>query len=328
MVKRYIYSFFEPDEDGRADEAKDEFVQPKSVLKNLEDLKEILSVKPFDLKWIQHRMESLVLAWNEACFGSAKPTLLSLGYNRHNKAKQQQRCFMSPNRLSRQTTPRSRLDKRRLKELDSRLKRKRDALRENHGEDPLEASRELAEQATGILRATHKKEPVKTQRAGRAKKGDDDDEDEEEVERASSVRKGSRALYEEKKTKSTLAFDDTSDDGDDDDDEDFSPARARLSKVAERRKSTGSAKRASIGIYQGPPPDEGVFDEIGNVVRRHPWTDEEMNALASGLEKFGVGKWVQIKNEYGHILRNRNSVQVKDKYRNMKKSGELPDKFL
>ena len=102
-----------------------------------------------------------------------------------------------------------------------------------------------------------------------------------------------------------------------------------MSNVPSRRESSGSAAQMTSNvIYHGPPPDEGIFNENGNVIHRHPWTDEEMDALVLGLEKFGVGKWVQIKNEYGHILRNRNSVQVKDKYRNMKKKGELPDEFL
>jgi Myb-like DNA-binding domain len=94
---------------------------------------------------------------------------------------------------------------------------------------------------------------------------------------------------------------------------------------------SASQERASSMVsrtYTGPPPDEGIFDDKGNVVKRHPWNEEETAALLSGLQNYGLGKWAQIKQEYGYILRNRHSVQLKDKYRNMKKNGELPERFM
>lgn len=114
------------------------------------------------------------------------------------------------------------------------------------------------------------------------------------------------------------------------DEEETAPPQLPVHRIqlAEQRHLHGRAGNFTTifgtKIYTGPPPDEGVFDSMGNVLRRHPWTPEEVAALISGYEKYGMGKWARIKQEHGYVLRNRTSVQIKDKFRTMQRRGELP----
>lgn len=53
--------------------------------------------------------------------------------------------------------------------------------------------------------------------------------------------------------------------------------------------------------------------------KRNPFTDAEDDAIRQGVEEFGAGNWAQIKSEYAMVLRNRSSVNIKDRWRNMNK---------
>lgn len=55
------------------------------------------------------------------------------------------------------------------------------------------------------------------------------------------------------------------------------------------------------------------------------WTDSEKNALIQGINRFGIGHWAEIKKTFYLTLKFRTSGQIKDKYRTMKKRGELDD---
>jgi hypothetical protein len=72
-----------------------------------------------------------------------------------------------------------------------------------------------------------------------------------------------------------------------------------------------------------PPPDPGIFDDQGRVIRRLRWTEEEKQCVKEGVKKFGIGRWSHMKKEYGEILRNRTGVQIKDAWRTMTKTGEV-----
>lgn len=50
---------------------------------------------------------------------------------------------------------------------------------------------------------------------------------------------------------------------------------------------------------------------------RIKFTDLESFAIQSGIEKYGWGKWRVIKANYG-VLKNRTTVQIKDRARTMK----------
>ena len=51
------------------------------------------------------------------------------------------------------------------------------------------------------------------------------------------------------------------------------------------------------------------------------WTTEEEESIISGVEKFGIGRWAEIRDEYKNVFQNRSSVDIKDKYRNLQKKA-------
>lgn len=59
--------------------------------------------------------------------------------------------------------------------------------------------------------------------------------------------------------------------------------------------------------------------------RRRGFSQAEVEAILEGLDKFGVGKWAEIKAASGGILDGRTSVQIKDKYRTMLKRGVIKE---
>ena len=63
-------------------------------------------------------------------------------------------------------------------------------------------------------------------------------------------------------------------------------------------------------------------------VKRRPnrwWSQEEVAVLKAGLFKYGPGSWAKILREHGDILVNRTQVDLKDKWRNMKRNKEDAD---
>jgi hypothetical protein len=332
VVRKHLYRLFVPADDNDPDAASNgedyDGATPKPVLKNIEDLKDVLGTKPLNLTWLQKRIDQLIWSWNEECFGSAPAYLEEIKY--HDTARQQpnNRMFLNRNGgvgatkgSSHPKTPPARDKEDRVDVLET-LKRRRNALNKNHGDDPLIESRKIA--------ATTK---ANTQ-----------------VTTGSDVVTAKNILYQGKKSNIVVQFDDSEeedddyemkqgcdedDDVEDEDDADGNDKRVRLPKLPKKRRILNSPSVAREGtssaasrIYTGPPPDDGIFDDKGNVLQRHPWNDEEIAALLSGLQKHGLGKWVYIKQEYGYILRNRTTVQLKDKYRNMKKNNELPERYM
>ena len=55
------------------------------------------------------------------------------------------------------------------------------------------------------------------------------------------------------------------------------------------------------------------------ISQRKKWTTEEEESIVSGVEKFGIGRWAEIRDEYKNVFQNRSSVDIKDKYRNLQK---------
>jgi hypothetical protein len=304
------------------------------VLKDLEVLMEILSVEPFDLGWLQKRCESLVKEWNEQCFGKKPPTLVALGYHPLT-----QRTLTK--RGGRRSAPA------RLQERDSTPHRSLFA-------NPLEASREREEQATGISPAARKKKKRRLVEKGAARgismrsrtesvqrRGS---AAEERTGQALTATKGGRSFddsnneveksdtdseTENRQAKSKLVLDYSDDEEEElhtESEEENRRERACLSKLPEHRNATGVASKRNLkSFYPKPPPDEGIFDRESKAAPRQMWTDDETNALLAGLERYGAGRWAQIKNAYKTRLRNRTPCQLKDKYRNMKGVGDLPD---
>lgn len=61
---------------------------------------------------------------------------------------------------------------------------------------------------------------------------------------------------------------------------------------------------------------------------KNPWTKQEVDELLAGLSKHGPGNWALILDDGWDIFRDRTSVMIKDKFRNMMKNNELPDELV
>jgi hypothetical protein len=61
----------------------------------------------------------------------------------------------------------------------------------------------------------------------------------------------------------------------------------------------------------------------GGTITRVRFSEDEVAALREGIEKYGIGKWQKIIDNCNGRLESRSGVQVKDKYRNMIKSGQI-----
>ena len=59
--------------------------------------------------------------------------------------------------------------------------------------------------------------------------------------------------------------------------------------------------------------------------KRNPFNDSEKAAIKKGVEMFGVGFWSRIKSHYAIILRDRNTTQIKDAFRTMRRKGEIDE---
>lgn len=299
-----VYNYMKKMGDGMCRNAVESLFRPKPAmaisnqandyeLEDLPILTPILDDKPFNLFYVQDKIESVIRKWSVQVFGEEDPVLFKCRYGiaggtvlsvvagtpqLARRASQAGRVLSRPTSL-RKTNDFSALNKS-AEELAA-LQDGRDALKHNHGEDPLEESLTYADLAK-----------VKARR-----RRSDYDEDEDEM------------------PKKRLRIEDALEE----DDEEDEIERAKLSELPRRKKRSISTPRR----FDGPTPDDGIYNDEGLVVRRRRWTDEEKGAVKEGVKKFGVGHWVEIKKDYGEILRNRTSVQIKDVWRTMTKNGEV-----
>jgi hypothetical protein len=54
-----------------------------------------------------------------------------------------------------------------------------------------------------------------------------------------------------------------------------------------------------------------------------PWTDAEVDAVRQGIARFGIGNWRKIRDNSDGRLDRRTGMQIKDKHRQMVRSGQL-----
>jgi hypothetical protein len=178
------------------------------------------------------------------------------------------------------------------------LKRFRDELGKNHGDDPREEARRLAAQATQGRRNPPPAATIPNHSI-------------EHDERSSKKTISRGSFYEIKKSHTSLQFSDS-------DDEVASPY-----PDSDRDENDARHQRKRLKFA---PPDEGRFDSTGRVLVKIKFTEEEDEALKEGIKLFGVGKWAKIKYKFPEVLRNRTSVMIKDRYRNLLKQGRIdPD---
>jgi len=83
----------------------------------------------------------------------------------------------------------------------------------------------------------------------------------------------------------------------------FSPAKAP------KKQSSKLSKDFRATIRQTPRSEAG----------RRKYTDEEVDRLLDGVMRYGIGHWADILAENRDVFKNRTSVDLKDKWRNIKK---------
>jgi len=161
------------------------------------------------------------------------------------------------------------------------LKRKRKALMKNV-KDPLDNCVEIAQSART------------RQKVGESSESEDE-----------SSSKGDKAVKtpsfrKQKKSAHQIKFDSSDSEGED----------MALSEVPARLKT------AKHGYT---PPEIPVRRKFPTVKKRVRFTEVEDRAIRNGVVKFKVGKWAEIKSHYAMELRNRDTGQIKDRWRTMTK---------
>jgi Myb-like DNA-binding domain len=308
-------------------------------LRNVDELERFVlsNNEAFGLEFVSEKIERLIKNWNNLLYGPKKARLFQLRYSLSAKLRSHATTPRKPKAfLRRQTTPATKAEQ--LAEDLADLQKGRNVLAENHGADPLEESTALAaeaqqqhQQAAGHGNKRQKTAAVHFELPGGTEKDDDDDNVVE--------------VYHHENATEYGLFEDSSDEEKDGrrDPHDTTAASAShhpmhpdmdlsiptVPMLAPGGPPTGvTVDEANNPFYIGPQPDPGVFDAKGNVLIKRPWTEEETQALIHGMRTFGAGRWVQIKNLYGEIFKNRSSVMLKDKFRNLRRQKKLPDDVL
>ncbi|KAJ1472387.1 hypothetical protein T484DRAFT_1975465 [Baffinella frigidus] len=122
------------------------------------------------------------------------------------------------------------------------------------------------------------------------------------------------------KARKTLDLDDSSggrvvpwSDGEDDEEE--SSGKLQLNSPV-----AGGVKDRLSGFAN---PVFGQHSNKGPRVSAKGFSEEEIDFLIKGVKRFGKGKWKEILEAY-EFRNNRSTVDVKDKWRNLEKTGRVP----
>ena len=132
-------------------------------------------------------------------------------------------------------------------------------------------------------------------------------------------------IYKKKKSSKQLQWtSDEESDSDDGDDDAEIKAGTTLSEVPNRpkiKKTTPPSQQKKAK----PATQLLVHRErnSGGGLKRKKFTEEEKGAIKLGVQRFGFGRWAQIKEYYADELRDRTSVNIKDCYRTMQRKGEV-----
>lgn len=96
----------------------------------------------------------------------------------------------------------------------------------------------------------------------------------------------------------------------------------------QRRRGVGGGGGSSASAPVSPIARGGGEEDEGGPARRKTvrWSRVEVNALLEGVRKEGVGKWAAILRGSDVFVERRTSIDLKDKWRNVKK--EVRDRVL
>lgn len=118
----------------------------------------------------------------------------------------------------------------------------------------------------------------------------------------------------------------TDDESDDDSSSDNDAPRTPKSKKLKQQSVTPSSHARRSQRLQNTPQSEKKMDTSATFRLRTMFTETETENLINGVRTFGVGNWAVIRDRYN--FKNRSSVDLKDKYRNLLKKGLIPRDLL
>lgn len=98
--------------------------------------------------------------------------------------------------------------------------------------------------------------------------------------------------------------------------------RPKKSKAKNDRLSFSSSSSGSRAEAPIPPVSVSMGQPFSGRTKNF-FTEDEVQAIREGVAEFGVGEWQTIKaNSNGRLL-TRSAVQIKDKYRNLVRTGQI-----
>jgi hypothetical protein len=329
-VEMFISQLFKPKEGMEGQVERLEECEPE--LADIKHIAAVMQERPFSLEYLQERIEKIITKWRHYCFGNSQAYLY--GFLQPLEA-----VVRSPSNNMRGKGSQRKTAKKR-KQAVATLQEHRKHLDQNHGDDPLDESRDIAEKATGKPRKSswRKSQPMRYSPENRRK--DDEEADETVIDEVPSKKR--KAAKSHDSESSGESEEEEYIDGSEKSPTSRRKKRSSLSSVPRKAKTPRVSKFSNRSNLYKYDPDPGVFNENGKVLRRIPWSDEEIKCLIAGMKttkNFKKGKlgkedeenrhrWSFIKHSFSYVLRNRTTVQIKDKVRNMKLNNEIPDDAL
>ena len=299
-------------------------------MKSFDEIKKIYESNEslFDLSRFQHSFLRLIRRWSELVlpvgdlvklgYGSSAPPAMS---NKENISSLGSAVATKPSNRHKQTkrridyTDEAEADEETQEEEDEesdhgtedeieekednlgRLKRKREKLMKNV-KDPLHQCAEKAKSARTFAHAKSEssvstpnfRKKKKTYQVVFSSESEGDDSDNKECARGKSVKEKAEV--------------------DDLEDSEEENEGVKLSKVPKKFKPKVDVAPKKIAISNTTKAKQG---------KRKRFTDSEDAAIRNGVERFGPGRWADIKSYYHIDLADRSAVQIKDRWRTLNK---------
>jgi hypothetical protein len=121
------------------------------------------------------------------------------------------------------------------------------------------------------------------------------------------------SLLEKKPSATEVEWTETDEGGDDSDTDEIedSDEELKLNRAKSPKRFSPLRRASAAGRKRMSSPSR---------FRRKRWSDEEEQMLINGVKEYGEGKWAEILEHYGFSTM-RTNIDLKDKWRNLKKRG-------
>eukprot|EP00730_Choanoeca_flexa_P016466 TRINITY_DN7783_c0_g1_i1.p1 TRINITY_DN7783_c0_g1~~TRINITY_DN7783_c0_g1_i1.p1 ORF type:complete len:615 (+),score=155.10 TRINITY_DN7783_c0_g1_i1:36-1880(+) len=106
-------------------------------------------------------------------------------------------------------------------------------------------------------------------------------------------------------------------------DDEVTEPRSRPRATNSRSRSVSSTPRARATPGSATSQMRQVIRRSDGRGERRRWTEDEVADLIAGVEKHGEGRWMEILSDDKYNFGDRTNVDLKDKYRNLRRSGRV-----